>query len=595
MRDTTAARFLAMEQDATSRADLLRYGVSRHFFDMHTYGTGQVEGLRTDSDTQFTNLRDHGVEAAEDLRAGVVSEIGQARSPFTSRVNDLVQVMRDFSDALNDAYGDMGVDVGKPTRISAASGAILPGYNPGVDNHIFHSPTGGILELSGGEGVSRPEVVQAMGADTFNALNAAARSGGVRAVQQALTGLVPRQSFDTGGIIDDFTGDAKRIGAEYKGKLPDNWLRPAGRSIIDTVVENMNDVLSTIFSGEGWVRPTTGRVTSPYGPRGGGFHAGMDIADTPGTHTYAPTAGRVLETGWDIGPGRTGIGAMIELMGDMYTYLGHNSPGGLKVKAGDLVAPGQRIGDQGTTGNVTGAHLHWEIHKGAPWRDISPHPFWDAAGGGGMNIGGPNDEWTSTIMQALQLVGLPTTPAYVSRWQRQIQTESGGDPRAVQQIRDINSITGNLARGLVQVIPPTFAAYSLPGMKNIFNPLHNLAAGMNYAKNRYGITGMLNAIGQGRGYANGTDYALPGWAWVGETGPELVRFRGGEQVMTSTDSRAAVAGVEFDYDRMGKAIAKHLPAMGQVNINNPNVRDTDELARTTAREFRKETKRLARI
>ncbi|HLS00788.1 MAG TPA: peptidoglycan DD-metalloendopeptidase family protein, partial [Beutenbergiaceae bacterium] len=414
-------------------------------------------------------------------------------------------------------------------------------------------------------------------------------------VQQALANLVPRQAFSDGGILDDFTGDAKRIGTEYKGKLPDNWLRPAGKSIIDTVVENMSDVLATMFSGEGWVRPTTGRVTSRYGPRGGGHHAGMDIADGEGTPVVAPTAMKILETGRNIGPGRTGQGILGELMGGMYSYFGHNPLGGIRVRPGDLVAPGQRIGAQGSTGNVTGPHLHWEMHQGSPWNDINPHPFWDAAGGGGVMPGGPNDQWTSTIMQALRLAGLPTTGAYASAWQRQIQTESGGNPRAVQRVHDINSIMGNHARGLVQVIPPTFAAYAMPGMRDIFNPLHNLTAGMRYAKSRYGVAGMLNVIGRGRGYEHGTDHALPGWAWVGEAGPELVKFRGGEQVMNHQDSVAAVAGMEFDYERMGKAIAKHLPAMGEVNINNPNVRDTQELARTTAREFRKETKRLARI
>lgn len=596
LRDHTAASFLALQTAGTDQTSLLHTNAAARFRALHEDGTRETQGLRADSNREFTAMQTHGVDAAGRLRTGVVSEISAARTPFAGGVNDLVEVMRDFSDAITKAYGDMGVEIGKPSRISAATGTILPGFNPGVDNHIFHSPTGGILELSGGEGVSRPEVVQAMGAGAFNALNAAARSGGVRGVQQALASIVPRQAFNTGGIIDDFTGDAKAIGTEYKDKLPDNWLRPAGRSIIDQVVENMNDVLATMFSGDGWVRPTTGRVTSRYGPRGGGFHAGMDIAAGEGTPVVAPTAMRILETGRNIGPGRTGEGILGELMGGMYSYFGHNPVGGIRVRPGDVVPPGQRIGAQGSTGNVTGAHLHWEMHQGSPWNDINPHPFWDAAGGGGgMNLGGPNDQWTGVIMQALRLVGLPTTPPYVQGWLQQGKTESGLNPRAVQQIHDINSVMGNHARGIVQVIPPTFAAYHLPGMSDIFNPLHNFAAGMNYAKNRYGAAGMLNVIGKGRGYEDGTDYALPGWAWVGEAGPELIRFRGGEQVMSNRDSMAAVGGVQFDYERMGKAIAKHLPVRGDVNINNPNVRDTDELARTTAREFRKESKRLARI
>lgn len=39
-------------------------------------------------------------------------------------------------------------------------------------------------------------------------------------------------------------------------------------------------------------------------------------------------------------------------------------------------------------------------------------------------------------------------------------------------------------------------------------------------------------------FAKGTPSAPPGWAWVGEEGPELVRFRGGEQVMPTGESYA---------------------------------------------------------
>lgn len=35
----------------------------------------------------------------------------------------------------------------------------------------------------------------------------------------------------------------------------------------------------------------------------------------------------------------------------------------------------------------------------------------------------------------------------------------------------------------------------------------------------------------GRGYASGTENAPPGWAWVGEDGPELMRMHGGEQIL----------------------------------------------------------------
>lgn len=40
-----------------------------------------------------------------------------------------------------------------------------------------------------------------------------------------------------------------------------------------------------------------------------------------------------------------------------------------------------------------------------------------------------------------------------------------------------------------------------------------------------------------RGYAGGTENAPPGWAWVGEEGPELMRMHGGEQILPNNISQ----------------------------------------------------------
>lgn len=46
------------------------------------------------------------------------------------------------------------------------------------------------------------------------------------------------------------------------------------------------------------------------------------------------------------------------------------------------------------------------------------------------------------------------------------------------------------------------------------------------------------------GYATGTENAMPGWAWVGEAGPELMRMRGGEQILNHEQSMSLMHQME---------------------------------------------------
>lgn len=65
----------------------------------------------------------------------------------------------------------------------------------------------------------------------------------------------------------------------------------------------------------------------------------------------------------------------------------------------------------------------------------------------------------------------------------------------------------------------------------------------------------------GRGYARGTANAVPGWSWVGEEGPELMRMHGGEQILPSSVSRE----VAEDYN----AYTRYTAAQGVQSARPP--------------------------
>ncbi len=101
------------------------------------------------------------------------------------------------------------------------------------------------------------------------------------------------------------------------------------------------------------------RYTSGFGTRWGRLHAGTDMAGPVGTPIYAPADGVVVHAGW-----LSGYGRLIKIRHEfgIETRYGHLSA--LKVKVGDRVSRGDRIGDMGNSGRSTGPHLHYEVRVG---------------------------------------------------------------------------------------------------------------------------------------------------------------------------------------------------------------------------------------
>jgi murein DD-endopeptidase MepM/ murein hydrolase activator NlpD len=113
-----------------------------------------------------------------------------------------------------------------------------------------------------------------------------------------------------------------------------------------------------------YIWPATGPISSPYGSRSGGFHTGMDIAVSYGTPIRATRNGKVVLSGWN---GGYGYCVILEHPDGSRTLYGHCSR--LKAKVGQTVAQGDTIAYVGSTGNSTGAHLHFEVIVGGKYKN----------------------------------------------------------------------------------------------------------------------------------------------------------------------------------------------------------------------------------
>lgn len=114
------------------------------------------------------------------------------------------------------------------------------------------------------------------------------------------------------------------------------------------------------------------RYTSGFGYRWGRMHKGTDFAAPHGTPIYSTADGVIVHAGWQSGYGRL---IKIQHQFGIETRYAHLSK--IRVKVGQKVSRGQRIGDMGNTGRSTGTHLHYEVRVGG--KAVNPMIYIKAA------------------------------------------------------------------------------------------------------------------------------------------------------------------------------------------------------------------------
>lgn len=120
----------------------------------------------------------------------------------------------------------------------------------------------------------------------------------------------------------------------------------------------------TIGSGK-YIYPVDNyRLSSPFGPRWGRNHDGIDLACPMKTDVHASDGGTVTFAGYK---GTYGYLVIIDHQNGVETYYAHNSE--LLVKEGDKVYQGYHIAESGSTGRSTGPHCHFGILVHGEFKD----------------------------------------------------------------------------------------------------------------------------------------------------------------------------------------------------------------------------------
>jgi len=140
-------------------------------------------------------------------------------------------------------------------------------------------------------------------------------------------------------------------------------------SLFEVLQEKVDRLLSTpsILPAQGWLTSTFGYRSNPFvGVKT--FHAGLDIANRPGTPIHAPAEGLITHA---TSLGGFGLVVRIDHGYNLITKFGHLSK--VLVKPGQRVKRGQAIALMGNSGRSTGTHVHYQIEVAG--KPVNPRNF----------------------------------------------------------------------------------------------------------------------------------------------------------------------------------------------------------------------------
>lgn len=181
----------------------------------------------------------------------------------------------------------------------------------------------------------------------------------------------------------------------------------------------MSKISDLIFAGQ------PHKITSPYGPRNGGFHYGTDY----GTYLknlpqYAIEEGEVYSKGYEAGAAGYYIWVKYPRINKRFLHCHLQKP--VTLSKGDKVQRGTLLGYTGTTGNSTGIHLHLGV------RDLTTNKYEDP------------EVFSMTYTDPVIVQPLSNDPVRM-----QMGYASAGDVKSIEALLQVKAIPYTTADGFV--------------------------------------------------------------------------------------------------------------------------------------------------
>jgi murein DD-endopeptidase MepM/ murein hydrolase activator NlpD len=195
---------------------------------------------------------------------------------------------------------------------------------------------------------------------------------------EPLDAMFERAGLDPDRLLDEVRrgysglgGPLTPISFSTRGAPPDPSAERAGRILNKLDELNLYRIAAQKAP---FALPVKGsfRFTSGFGMRWGRMHNGADFAAAHGSPIYATADGIVTHAGW-----LSGYGRLVKIQHEFGIETRYAHMSRIRVKEGQRVSRGDRIGDMGNSGRSTGTHLHYEVRVGG--KAVNPMIYIKAA------------------------------------------------------------------------------------------------------------------------------------------------------------------------------------------------------------------------